>query len=68
MTKAAPATVDILISNEGSIFMFYPQTDEGREWLEEHTDGTWFGGRLAVEGRYVRDLAEGILEDGLSVE
>lgn len=59
---------DISVSNEGSIFMFYPLTTEGKGWLEENTDGMWLGNGLAVEHRFAWDLAQGAIEDGLIVE
>ncbi|MEE8503987.1 MAG: hypothetical protein V3T26_06010 [candidate division NC10 bacterium] len=59
---------DVLVEKHGTLFLFRPATESGREWLEEHTDGTWFGGALVVEGCYARDLAQGLLDDGLEVE
>jgi hypothetical protein len=60
---------DIRISNQGSIFMVYPLSDAGTEWLDEHIgeESTWFGGGLAVEHRYIEDLVEGMQGDGLTV-
>jgi hypothetical protein len=60
--------IDITITNEESIFTFRPNTAEGQQWLEDHTDGQWFGGALIVEHRYARDLAQGCLDAGLTVE
>lgn len=59
---------DVQVENRGTILLFRPLTTVGREWLDENTDGTWFGGALAVEPRYAEDLAEGIQTDGLEVE
>jgi hypothetical protein len=59
--------MDISIENHGSLTLFRPLTDEGREWLESNTEGTWWGGALAVEPRYAVDLAEGAVEEGLGV-
>jgi len=64
-TATATAVVDIQVQNYGSIFLFVPLTEAGEEWLRANTDGTWFGGALAVEHRYARDLADGAIEDGL---
>lgn len=55
----------ISIKNHGSIFLVRAYTDEARTWLEEHTDGQWFGGALAVEHRYIEDLAQGMADAGL---
>ncbi len=65
-TKVTPIA-DISVENHGSLFLFRPHTDEGREWLEENTDGQWFGEALVVEHRYAEGLAQGMLDDGLRV-
>jgi hypothetical protein len=59
---------DVRVENCGSLFLFRPLTNAAQEWLEEHTDGLWFGGALAVEPRYALDLAQGMLDDGLTLE
>lgn len=59
---------DVEIRNEGSIMLFVPNTDEAHDWLQEHTDGQWFGNALVVEPRYAGPLAEGLVDAGLSVE
>lgn len=60
-------TPDVLVTFDGSLFLFEPRTDAAREWLEEHTDGQWWGGALVVEHRYAHDLASGLKQDGLVV-
>lgn len=68
MTAAEMAArVDAKVENHGSIFLVRPETSTAREWLDEHTDGTWFGGALAVEPRYVEALVDGMVGDGLEV-
>lgn len=61
--------VDINVENHGSIFLFRPATDAGREWIDEMvgSEATFFGDALVVEPRYARDLAQGMLDDGLTV-
>jgi hypothetical protein len=61
----ATKTRSISVENYGTIMLVRPLTDETREWLKEHTDGTWWGGALAVEPRYVDDLLVGMAEDGV---
>lgn len=61
MTKATP---DIRLMDEGTIVLFKPLTMLGETWLADHTDGTWFGGALAVERRYAPDLVRGAVEEG----
>jgi hypothetical protein len=59
--------IDVNVSNHGGIFLFRPATTRGCTWLEENTEGTWFADALVVEHRYARDLADGMLADGLRV-
>lgn len=60
---------DVQVENHGSIFLFEPLTEDAHEWIEEHIpeDATWWAGRLAVEHRFARDVAAGMLGDGLEV-
>jgi len=66
MTTKRPKT-DINVENHGSLMLFRPATETGREWLETNTDGQWFGHALVVEPRYAFDLAEGAQQAGLVV-
>lgn len=58
--------VDIVIQNEGTIFLFHPLTTKGKEWLVANVqdDARWFGKALVVEHRYAMELARGAVEDG----
>lgn len=60
--------VDVQVENHGSIIIFQPLTARARAWLEEHTDGMWWAGGLAVEPRYAPDLAQGLDDDGFVVD
>jgi hypothetical protein len=62
--------VDVTVENHGTIFLFRLHTDQARTWVEENVqdDAQYFGGALAVEGGYARNLAEGMLCEGLEVE
>lgn len=62
------ARAHIQIENHFSIILVRPLTERARRWLVKHTDGTWFGGALAVEPRYVEDLADGMRGAGLVLE
>lgn len=61
---------DVCIQNEGTIFLFTPNTDAGREWIDEHVAGetTNLGLTLVVEHRYALGLAQGMAKDGLELE
>ena len=60
---------DVKVENHGTLFLFRLLTDAARDWVEAHVDpeAQWFGGALVVEHRYARDLAQGMLDDGLAV-
>lgn len=63
-----PVGTDARVENHGSVLLVRPLTDTAREWLKTNTDGTWFGGALAVEPRYACNLVAGMREQGFSVE
>jgi hypothetical protein len=62
--KIAP---DVLVRNEGTVFLFCPLTAQAKEWIDEHvqSDAQWFGNALVVEHRYALGLAEGMKDEGL---
>lgn len=61
-------SADIEIRREGlSLVMVEPKTDEAKGWLESVTSGTWFGGALAVEPRYLLPLVQGAVDEGFEV-
>jgi squalene cyclase len=58
---------DVLVANEGTVFLFNPLTARATEWIDEHVqdDAQWFGSTLVVEHRYAWGLAQGMKDDGL---
>jgi hypothetical protein len=58
---------DVLVHNEGTVFLFNPLTARAKEWIGEHVqaDAQWFGTTLVVEHRYAWGLAQGMKDDGL---
>ena len=56
------------IEDHGTIVLVRPQTEDVRQWLVENTDGTWFGGALAVEPRYVGDIVAALVEEGYALQ
>lgn len=63
--------IDFLINGGGTVYIVTPQTPEAREWLDDnvvHAETIWFAGGIAVEHRYIEELAAGILEAGFTVE
>lgn len=60
---------DLVVRNEGSIFILTPQTVAGDEWLAEHIPAdamTWCNG-IVVEHRYIEAIVTGARADGLVV-
>lgn len=61
--------VDFRVENHGSIFLVAALTDAAHEWIEDHIpeDAMFFGGKLAVEHRFIEDIVNGMLGDGLVI-
>jgi hypothetical protein len=66
-TAISSATTDVLVRNEGTVFLFCPLTSLGKEWIDEHvqSEALWFGHALVVEHRYAWGLAQGMKDAGL---
>ena len=59
---------DVQVTNHGSIFIISPQTRAAMEWAREHlAKAQRFGFGYAVEHRYVGDVVQGMIDDGLKV-
>ena len=62
---------DFRISDHGNVFLLHPLTPSADEWVQEHINAeAWqrMGKAIAVDHRYITDIAEGIVNDGLSIE
>jgi len=35
-SQFVPSTPDVLVRNEGTVFLFCPLTSRGKQWIEEH--------------------------------
>ena len=66
-SHAVPITPDVLVRNEGTVFLFCPLTSQGKGWIDEHVspDAEWFGNALVVEHRFAWGLAQGMKDAGL---
>lgn len=62
------ARPDVRVEDHGTICLVRPMRDGALAWLKVHTDGTWFGGAVAVEARYLFDLVAALREAGFTVE
>jgi hypothetical protein len=58
---------DFAVRDEGTIWLFTPQTAAAFDFLSEHIqeDAQYFGYSLAVEHRFVHDLLVGLRDHGL---
>jgi hypothetical protein len=63
-------TPDVLVRNEGTVFVFCPLSSQAKEWTNEHVqrDALWFGNVLVVEHRFAWGLAQGMKDAGLVLE
>jgi hypothetical protein len=63
-------TPDVLVRNEGTLFLFCPLTPQAEQWIDEHVEPNpqWFGNCLVVEHRYAWGLAVGMKDSGLVLE
>jgi hypothetical protein len=61
---------DLKVQNEGSLFLLQPYTREGRDWINENVsdEAMFYGTALVVEHRYIEDIVEGAISEGLEVE
>lgn len=60
---------DFSVENHGSIVLLRPLTPAAEAWIEEHIpdDAQTFGNAIAVEPRYIQDIINGIVADGLTL-
>lgn len=58
----------ILVTNHGSICLLEPTTEADREWIDQKVawEQSW-GKAIVVEPRYVADIINGAINDGLEV-
>lgn len=62
--------VDIRVQGEGSIYLLHLETQAARIWVGENVqfeEHQIFGESIAVEHRYVGDIVQGALAEGLVV-
>ena len=65
--QSVHAGPDVLVHNEGTVFLFHPLSAQATTWMDEHVqpDALWLGSALVVEYRYALDLAKGMKDSGL---
>lgn len=69
-SPVVPHTPDVLVCNEGTVFLFCPLTSRGEEWIDEHvlSEAQWLGSALVVEHRFAWGLAQGMKDARLVLE
>ena len=69
-SQVVPIPPDVLVCNEGTVFLFCPLTSRGKQWIDEYVqpDALWFGNALVVEHRFSWGLAQGMKDAGLVLE
>ena len=59
---------DFTVSGGGSIYIVEPLSEDAKDWVDENVGleaWQWWGNGFTVEHRYIGDLVEGMLSDGL---
>jgi len=69
VASGSSPTADFELQNHGSIFLLIPQSTSARIWVHDHI-GKDNGYQpdyptVVVEHRYIADIVEGIVADGL---
>lgn len=61
---------DFIVANHGTICLLTPSSCAGKQWANDHLprDAMHWNGAVVVEPRYIEDIAQGIIDDGLTVE
>jgi len=67
--KKQPKRADLRVADHGSIFLLRGETPAGRDWIGENIpgDAMTFGPAIVVEHRYILDIVQGAMNDGLEV-
>ena len=62
---------DLRVAGGGSIYLLCPETETGRQWIADNLaleSWQFLGNNAAIENRYIGDIVEGTIADGLTVE
>lgn len=66
--KSQLKKLDVLVRNEGTVFVFCPLTPAAKQWIDENVESDswqWFGNTLVVGHRYAWGLCQGMRDAGL---
>ena len=61
------ARIDFEISGGGTVYLLHPLTRTAQAWIAEHlpADALRLGDSVAIEWRYIGEIASGAIDDGL---
>lgn len=61
--------LDFSVENHGTIYLLRPRSQAAEAWVDDNLprDVMYFGDAVAIEHRYIGDIADGIINDGLSI-
>lgn len=61
--------LDFRLVNEGSLFLLCPNTDAAGAWVDSNIpkDAPRLGRNVAIEHGFIRDVIDGIRQEGLTV-
>lgn len=65
------APTDFRVTGSGTIYILWANSEAAQEWVEQHLPEDrllWGRNGTAVEHRYISDIVDGIVNDGLSVD
>jgi hypothetical protein len=68
LLNVSAVTPDVLVRNEGTVFVFCPLTERAQTWIDENVQSKswqWLGSVFVVEHRYAWGLAVGMTDAGL---
>jgi hypothetical protein len=59
--------IDFEISGGGTVYLLHPLTPAAHGWIAEHmpADALRLGEAVAIEWRYIGEIASGAIDDGL---
>jgi hypothetical protein len=68
-TTSTPAIADLTVNNQGSIFLLTPETPAGKAWIDQNIpdEAMRMGPSVVVEHRYIGNIVEGAIHDGMIV-
>lgn len=60
---------DFTLYDGGSLFLLTPKSEEATAWVEKHLpdDAPTLGRGVAVEHRFIEDIVEGLMSEGLTI-